>query len=441
MTHPHSDTPPAPWSSALYEWTAEQRAALDALNAFLDGPPGLFTLAGYAGTGKTTAVVHALGGRPDLRPPRPGETIEWSQVKARGRGVCFSAPTHKAVGVLEGRGLVPGASYQTLHAMLGCRRYRKDGHTVYLPDPERSSWERYRVIVIDEVSMVGETMWGWLTDAQDSDPRHVILMGDPAQLPPVADGEGLSPAFECIDAQLTDVMRSAGVVCRASLDIRADLSARQPVEVTLGEDAEGVVEALDADAFLRAAVEDFRAGADAIVLAWTNDAVDWLNATIRRELFGADAPVTPQRGERLVVVRSHPLDGVVTLHAERTLTVELCEPVELAGIPAWRLEVKELPHNELHMVRPSGRVAYRKALDAARAKGKRQRDWSDYYRLEDTFIQLRPGYATTVHKSQGSTYDTVYVVDTNLRTCRDVETRNMLRYVAFSRASGRLVLS
>jgi exodeoxyribonuclease-5 len=43
------------------------------------------------------------------------------------------------------------------------------------------------------------------------------------------------------------------------------------------------------------------------------------------------------------------------------------------------------------------------------------------------------GYAMTVHKSQGSTYENVCIIEDNLNRNRKFEERNKLKYVAYSR--------
>lgn len=412
--HSHAETTPR------FQWTEEQAHALDALRRFLVGSPGTFVLAGYAGTGKTTLIVEAL--------------------KSHRGSVCFTAPTHKAVGVLHGRGLVPGAEYATIHRLLGCRRVRSEGQTRFVPDPDRSSWGTHDVVVVDEVSMVGETMWSWLRAAQERSRVHLILLGDPAQLPPVNDGDGVSPAFDDIDAQLTQVMRSAGIVLRAAHTVRQDLDAAKPVVIETGADELGRVERLDKDAFLASAVADFRSGRDAKILAWTNAAVDFANGELRRRIFGDDVPDAPQPGERLVCASTWTApDDSVRLHSESEVDVEACEQVWHEGMLAYRLDCGlDVP---LHMLHPASLGKYRAKLASLRHEGRARGHWQPFYALQDAFADLRPGYATTVHKSQGSTYETCYVIDRNLCQCHDPQVRNMLRYVAFSRAASRLVVS
>lgn len=407
MTHPEP-----------FEWTQEQARALDLMHAHLCGPPAVFVLTGSAGTGKTTLTVAGLADAPR---------------------VCFTAPTHKAVGVLAGRGTVPGAEYATIHRLLGCKRQRVDGKTAFLPDMERAAWPEFPIIVIDEVSMVGETMWQWIMDAQAMWPRHVICMGDPAQLPPVQDGDGLSPAFAHTSASLTEVKRSAGSVLAAAHRVRLHLGDVEPVAIDLDP---GKVDQLEREEFFDSALADFKADRDVKVLAWTNAAVDFLNRAIREALFGVDVPDAPQEGERRVVVStwSDPDDSVM-LHAERELTIASATPCEHLELPAWKIRAEGVDAT-LYQLRPEGVAEHKRRLSNLRHECRSGRaPWHKFYALDDAFISLRPGYATTVHKSQGSTYQTAYVVDRNLKQCPDHLVRNMLRYVAFSRAAQRLVVS
>jgi exodeoxyribonuclease-5 len=75
--------------------------------------------------------------------------------------------------------------------------------------------------------------------------------------------------------------------------------------------------------------------------------------------------------------------------------------------------------------------------------GKTEGEWGKFYRLEEGFARLRPGWATTVHKSQGSTYRKVFLGQNNIleRAKHDHELAGMLLYVGYSRASEGLYLS
>ena len=67
--------------------------------------------------------------------------------------------------------------------------------------------------------------------------------------------------------------------------------------------------------------------------------------------------------------------------------------------------------------------------------------WRPFFRMKNRFAKLKYIYAITVHTSQGSTFRNAFVVNSDLDILRwnNVE-RNKLKYVAFTRASHRLVI-
>jgi hypothetical protein len=67
-------------------------------------------------------------------------------------------------------------------------------------------------------------------------------------------------------------------------------------------------------------------------------------------------------------------------------------------------------------------------------------DWKRYFDLKGKYPDLRPRDAATVHKAQGSTYETVFIDLDDLSTCRNPDMAARLLYVAFTRAKKRVVL-
>ena len=116
-------------------------------------------ISGYAGSGKTTLVsfiIAALGLCPE--------------------DVAYIAFTGKAATVLKQKGC-PNAV--TAHKLLYWASPTPTGKYVY--KPRTSLEEPYKLLVIDEVSMLPKPMWDRLLTHK----IPVIALGDPGQLPPI----------------------------------------------------------------------------------------------------------------------------------------------------------------------------------------------------------------------------------------------------------------
>src|SRR5579884_4347719 len=167
------------------QFTPAQDAALNAVAEWLKEKPGtkgtsqVFRLFGYAGTGKTTLAKH-------LAEHVDGE-------------VKFAAFTGKAASVMRGKGC-RGAS--TIHSLI--YRARESGEEV----PSFDLWEeapasKAELIIIDECSMVDAELGRDLM----SFGKPILVLGDPAQLPPVKGGGFFTDAEP--DVMLTEIHRQA----------------------------------------------------------------------------------------------------------------------------------------------------------------------------------------------------------------------------------------
>src|SRR6187549_3221548 len=186
----------------MTEFSPHQDAALKAVATWLKAKPGangtpqVFRLFGYAGTGKTTLARTIAEGV-------DGE-------------VKFAAFTGKAAMVMRSKGC---ARASTIHSLI--YRARESGEEV----PDFVLWDEApaseaKLIIIDECSMVDAELGRDLM----SFGVPVLVLGDPAQLPPVqsgANGAGFFTESEP-DAMLTEVHRQAqdDPIVRLSMDIR-----------------------------------------------------------------------------------------------------------------------------------------------------------------------------------------------------------------------------
>ncbi len=197
------ETPDAEERGTPRSLDGRQRQALAAVLSH-----GLVLLEGGPGTGKTSTVAAMIAAHrashPDAR-------------------VHLAAPTGKAAGRLRAAtgGTLPCT---TLHRLLESRGDRFGRHRGRPLDLD--------LLVVDEVSMVDLALMGALLEALPSTCR-LVLVGDPAQLPPIAPGAVLQDLQRpehrrrLGDAAitLTTTYRNAGAIAAVAAALRQGLGA------------------------------------------------------------------------------------------------------------------------------------------------------------------------------------------------------------------------
>lgn len=413
--------------------TKDQAAASENLEAWRSQREvPFFNLKGYAGTGKTTAIQQFIQGN---------------------SSVVMCAPTHKAAGVLARSAEKWGAGSvdcRTLHSLLALRKSydRETGETIFVPDTRRDPpVSEYSLVILDECSMIGTDLWDLVVQAQKMWGNRWVLMGDPLQLPPI--GEDSSPTFDLEwGSELREIVRYSGCIAKAVGNIRDNITSKRPrLPTSDAADESGSIEfKLDLD-FMNSFLDEVMANpAQTKALAWTNKSVDWINDWVRRQIFGDSvAPFMP--GERVVAVETITVKDdsgfeEVLLHTEDGCVVDEVKSANYLGCPCWKLLV-QTDFGQVawvHALDETQELIWSRKLAKVKRKAQETKEWRDYFELKEGFARLRAGYATTVHKSQGSTYESVYIALSDIVRCPDHVMRNKLLYVAFSRASQKLVL-
>lgn len=410
--------------------TGHQHRAYETVRKRLSGGKRFTGLRGHAGTGKTYVVGHLV-----------------DRLIQEDVSVTVCAPTHKAVQVMGEEIENDEVATRTLHSFLGLQLKPQQDGAYELAVGEERQFQK-GVVIVDEASMIGQKEWEFI----ESTPFWLqwVFVGDPAQLPPV--NEDPSPALEVPGPKLEKIHRQAegNPIVSLATGVRDQSGRRFESDFQNGK---GVGITQNRDSFLGSLLQAFgdRSFDEDVtfarVLAYRNDTVGWYNRRVRKALYGNDAPrFVP--GEWIVAGETWYNEG------ERQLTNSEEVSVEKAGIgtytapdqsewTVWNLEVRsarEGGRRTLKVLHEEEWGRYQSALE--RRKEKAQEDpstWDRYYDLRERFARVDYAYATTVHKAQGSTYDTVFVDYRDLRQCNGPE-KNALLYVAVTRPSRRLGL-
>jgi exodeoxyribonuclease-5 len=162
-----------------------------------------------------------------------------------------------------------------------------------------------------------------------------------------------------------------------------------------------------------------------------------LNQKIRTAIYGEQVPRFVV-GERLLAINPCLEDETVILP-----TSAECEVLEVhrgreGQWPIWvmTVETDEGDCKTLHVLHESAEIELKLTLDLLA----QERRWIDFWELKQRFHEVDYAYSLTIHKSQGSTFQDVFVDVRSMSANRNVVERNQLCYVAFTRAAKRLFL-
>jgi exodeoxyribonuclease V len=364
-------------------FTPHQNDALRAAADWLRDKPGtgstpqVFRLFGYAGTGKTTLARHIAEGV-------NGE-------------VKYAAFTGKAALVMRGRGC-DGAT--TIHSLI----YRAQETGVEQPSFEL--WDdapasKAKLIIIDECSMVD----GELGRDLLSFGVPLLVLGDPAQLPPIQGG-GFFTAAEP-DAMLTEVHRQAqdDPIVRLSMEVRA---GEMPEIGRYGE----------SEVIPRNELDPNRVMETDQILVGRNATRRSYNARIRQRLE-IDDPL-PVAGDKLVCLRNNRRKGL--------FNGGLWSVKQRATSKSHIISMRLLPDDE-----GGGKIVKVSVRPECFTGGVEDIAWDNRKRYDE----FDYGYVLTVHKSQGSQWDDVVLFDESFAFS---DSRARWLYTGITRAAKRLTL-
>lgn len=452
----------------LMQLTTDQERAYTAMLDFLRKPgPQIFVLSGYAGTGKTTLLQKVI-----------------DHLEAAQRPLRLLATTGRAAKVLAQK---TGRAAATLHSCL----YTFDeltagtgssGLQMHFDLKPNTGLASDLVFIIDEASMLshepsqygagisfgsGQLLQDLFTFVQK---RKLIFVGDPCQLPPVADS-AFSAALDlpflrkqdpaACGFRLEKIVRQAAgsEIIQAANDFRRAIvyqkwekypKVRFPKTAALQ-----VLK--DHHRLLEAYVRAIRTSGvqEAIMLGYANWQIGMLNRNIRKALY-ASADLQPD--ELLMVVQNNYPAGLA--NGDQLILRKVAYHSRRAGFTFLKARVKALhrqEETEVLLIRDllyndqsglSRKETQRLVIDfdqRQRKQGiKRQ---SEAYRKameQDPYLnalRAKFGYAITCHKSQGGEWPRVFI---NLhRSLYGLPSEQLYRwyYTALTRARDQLYVN
>ena len=363
-------------------------------------------ISGYAGAGKSTLVKVIVQNLPGIDPEKD---------------VTYACFTGKAAQVLLKKG---NKNVTTLHKLLYESIPKPDGTFIRKPKPSIE----YKIVVVDEVSMAPRKLMELLF-------KHnvfIIALGDPFQLPPV-DKDQDNGLLNNPDIFLDEIMRQSldSEIIQLSMKIRN----HESIDYFKGRD------------IIVMPKTDLNTG----VLQWADQILVGTNATRvtinnqMRDLLGRGNK--PENGDKVICLRNY-WDNFATNDGPLVNgTIGYIDNVyeSFNRIPPW---VGGGPIKVLYADFISDSNADFGTLQMDEKQiltGERCLDYRAIYKLKSNRrtqhlvpMEFTYGYAITGHKSQGSEWDKVLVLEERFPFEKEEHARWL--YTCVTRASEKLVL-
>ncbi len=445
----------------IITFNKEQHEGVNKIRAWLKNGPSFFTLSGFAGTGKTTIIKKILD--------------------SYHRGVVVSAPTHKAKKVIS---KTTNKTGQTLHGLLGLRPdISLDDFNPNDPTFNPIAIPRitdYNFVIIDEASMINKDLFELVKKKIKGSRTKVLFMGDPAQIPPVGEKESFVFNYEGgIKHHLTKIERQnlSNPLTHIYTNIRNNLlfSDNGFKRISyINEDGEGVRFFVNKKEFRKEVFEKFSSvkfknDIDFCkLIMWRNNTVMLSNQIIRKSLFEKTDTLI-NVGDILMGYRSIVSPNLQYNIIENSADYRVVDVSGLEknnyGIYGYSTTLREYQLNGKHkdtdifIVDTKNKkniFLYAENHDTLREIAKKNKKrWKDYYwfrgnnvlmttvdryanklyrKSSDIIVKdLDYGYAITGHKSQGSTYTHVFIMEDDINLNPLIKERNQIKYVALTR--------
>lgn len=436
-----------------------QKKAFDEIVEYLDtneNEYGGIVLKGYAGTGKTFLI---------------GKIISWYTTMYPSKHISMTAPTNKAVNVLYNSRVRSfyedemNIEYITIHKLLGIKEVIDDEGNVSFVESMLNSMTKTDVIIIDETSMLPDKLCNllWKYD------KKLIFIGDPLQIPPVNMKDSIpfrDPESANLKVlELDKIMRQAegNPIIGKSIQIREHINDEYPIKRRNSEiiNGTGVVYLRDYGNEVTSQVLRTYFSCDKYkndknwmkVISWTNAMVRYYNNAVRNILY----PNSRERfmpGELLVaedILRDSTKFRTMAFTSEEFIVKEsyVADNHVKDGdfeiqLPFYFINACSLMTGKnltLTVVHEDYYEEFKKIMSGYRstcAKVKNKELWKNFFNVYGSNNKVDYGYSITAHRSQGSTYGNVLLIESDINHNPNIVERNRIKYTAYTRAKEKL---
>ena len=454
----------------------DQKSAFNSLVDFIKdlNDDSIYVLKGWAGTGKTYTI--SLLVRYVLEVIQP--TRLWYKVGVTG-------PTNKSVRVIRKATGISSSrvQFQTVHKILGLsEKITSDGQQIFVNSGDYKPQIRMlKLLIVDEVSMLNDDLFEELLKYRDK--TKIIFMGDPAQIPPVGRQDcipfrdELLAGYRIKTLDLKQIMRQkeGNPIIESSVKIRKNITSSNSGISTsnklnqIGDGIEFVnLNSTESRSSFRTILEKYyktdKFNSDSEyckMIGWRNKTVSSMNDLVRKVIYGEEALSSKILiGEKLIanspimekdtiLFNTNDEFSVVSFETDSVdLRFKISDhpdddpyPITLKYYDtkvSYLDEEDEICHKIIQILQNDfKKLANILRVRAINKKGK-DKSWLVYYNFLRRYADVNFAYAISAHKSQGSTYNTIFVLEDDIDMNWNIVERNRIKYTAYTRASRKL---
>ena len=415
------------------------------------------SLTGAAGTGKsylTSAIVDEID-----------NTLPVGQYD-----IQITAPTHKALKVMTEMLFYSyniGVNCSTIHSFLNIKQSYdyETGAEIFTVDRAKDKVNRASLLVVDESSMVSNELFEFILEiVRKGYINTVLFISDSYQLLPV-NQSSLNNVFRLKNQyKLTKIVRQAknSVIIELATKIRVCIANEEYED--LRDILENTPNSEDIQFFesKKEFLEDFCKNEnwheeDKILASFTNNDVDSFNNILRRRFWQEQKIDNPKyliQNDKIRFKKpsfdlySDDYQKVIFQNGEEIIIdkAELIFDNELK-LYYWQcLAVERSPLACFRVIDPNSMTKFNDILNDYAYSAKTRNFpfnmewWDKYFKLRDSFSDIQYSFASTIHKLQGSTYESAYIDLASLLNNRQISKDFLYRlvYVAITRAKNNV---
>ena len=399
----------------------------------------IVSLNGPAGTGKTYLTTKLIKGLSEKY------------------NITITAPTHKALQVIR-QNLeeenIDTVCIKTLQSFLNIRLVTDYDKGVQKFEALKFEEDQTKtdILIIDESSMVSSELYDFVVSAIEKQRvKAVLFVGDEYQLLPM---DSLSSKINSIPTKyrLDKIVRQAKDSYIISMATKAREIIKSKNYISLQEffADETFKNNIKFFSSVKAFHNDFAtpenwAEKDKVIASFTNNSVDTHNKIIRNRYwefqYQQNAP-TLLKGDKVIFQQANIINKQVIHQNNDIVELSYAEKVHNNKLNFDYWDCKDLNNSPFKVIDPKSKERFKIILNNIAKEAKKEKDfsirkkkWKIFFDIKELFIDVKYIYASTIHKLQGSTYETVYIDIRDMEKMRDKDMMFRLLYVAITRAS------